>query len=298
MSQEFAVPGPAPRGNGGTPRPVPGVSTRADEAKLVAAARKGDRKAIEALFKAASEPALRFSRGFCRDPHEAEDLAQDVMATLLRTLHTFRGESSLSTWTYTVARRACGRRKKRMAKLAPLEEAGPAVLERPAPEAEPHRRLERRQLGEALERAIAALPQAQRDVLVLRDVEGLSAAEVAKIVGIGERAVKSRLHRARLAVREQLAPFVKGGDAPPRGGQCPDTARMLSRYLEGELSPGMCARMQEHVASCPACGGACESLRAVLGACREYGRQSVPPEIRLAVRTAVKDLLAARPSPG
>lgn len=297
MNRGFAVPAPGGRGNGANARPVGGAVTRADEAKLVALARKGDRQALNALFKAASEPALRFSRGFCRDPHEAEDLAQDVMATLLRTLHTFRGESSLSTWTYTVARRACGRRKKRMARQTPLDEAGPAVLERPAPEAEPHRRLERRQLGEALERAITELPEAQRDVLVLRDVEGLSAAEVAKIVGIGERAVKSRLHRARLAVREKLAPYVKGGDAPPRTEQCPDTARMLSRYLEGELSPAVCARMEKHVASCPACGGACDSLRAVLGACRDYGKQSVPPEIRLAVRTAVKDLLAKEERP-
>lgn len=281
----------------GDRRPAERAAARAAEARLVAAARKGDRKALNELFKAAAAPALRFSRDFCRDPHEAEDLAQDVMATLLRTLPTFRGDSSLSTWTYTVARRACGRRKKRMARQTPLDEAGSAAFEMPAPEAEPHRRLERRQLGEALERAIAALPAAQRDVLVLRDVEGLSAAQVAKIVGIGERAVKSRLHRARLAVREQLAPYVKGGDAPPRGEHCPDTARMLSRYVEGELSPAVCARMETHVASCPACTGACESLRAVLGACRDYGKQSVPPEIRLAVRTAVKDLLKeVRPS--
>jgi len=88
--------------------------------------------------------------------------------------------------------------------------------------------------------------------------------------------------------------MVKGGDAPPRGEQCPDTARMLSRYLEGELSSSVCGRMEKHVASCPARSGACESLRAVLGACRDYGRQAVPPEIRLAVRTAVKDLLAAK----
>lgn len=292
MSEGFAAPVPRGRGRGPARGPVAGAQGRAAEAKLVAAARKGDRRALNELFKAAAEPALRFSRGFCRDPHEAEDLAQDVMATLLRTLHTFRGDSSLSTWTYTVARRACGRRKKRMARQAPLDEAGPQALEQASPDAGPHGRLERRQLGEAIERAIVALPAAQRDVLVLRDVEGLPAAEVAKIVGIGERAVKSRLHRARLAVREQLAPFVQGGDAPARAGQCPDTARMLSRYLEGELSPAVCARMEEHVASCPACGGACASLRAVLGACRDYGRQSVPPEMRLAVRTAVKDLLA------
>lgn len=294
MGKGFAAAVATARGNGASAHPAARSIERMAEARLIAAARRGDRKALEQLLREASEPAYRFSRGFCRDPHEAEDLAQDVMATLLRTLDTFRGDSSLSTWTYTVARRACGRRKKRRAREAPLDEAGAAVLEQPAHEAEPHRRLERRRLGQALERAIGSLPVAQREVLVLRDVEGLPAAEVAKIVGIGERAVKSRLHRARLAVRGMLAPFVAGGDAPARGAKCPDTAKMLSRYVEGELSPAVCARMEKHVASCPACNGACESLRAVLGACRTYGSQPVPPRITLAVRTAVKDLLAKR----
>lgn len=293
MPKGFIASLPDPGGDSAG-RPAARSAERMAEARLIAAARRGDRKALEQLLREASEPAYRFSRGFCRDPHEAEDLAQDVMATLLRTLDSFRGDSSLSTWTYTVARRACGRRKKRQAREAPLEAAGPAALARPSHADEPHRRLERRQLGEALERAVASLPDAQREVLVLRDVEGLPAAEVAKIVGIGERAVKSRLHRARLAVREMLAPFVAGGDAPERGAKCPDTAKMLSRYVEGELSPAVCARMERHVASCPACNGACESLRAVLGACRAYGAKPVPPKIRLAVRTAVKDLLANR----
>ena len=63
---------------------------------------------------------------------------------------------------------------------------------------------------------------------------------------------------------------------------------MLSRYLEGELDAGTCARMERHVAGCPACGGACSSLRAVLGACREYGAQRVPPELQRAIKDAVR----------
>lgn len=292
MPRGFAASAPPAR-----PRPAKPAADRAaerkEEAKLIAAARGGDAAALELLVRRAAEPALRFSRGFCRDPHEAEDLAQDVLATLLRTLGSFRGEASLSTWTWTVARRACVRRKQRLARQRPLDEAGPG-LEPPAPDAEPHRRLERRQLAAALEAAIAALPAAHREVIVLRDVEGLPAAEVAKILGLGERAMKSRLHRARLTLREQLAPFVAGGAAPPRVEGCPDTARLLSRYIEGELSPAVCARMEKHVAGCPSCGGACESLRAVLGACRDYGAAKVPAEMRVAVRRAVRDLLAER----
>lgn len=294
MSRGFADSVPPATKQSAAPHAAAGSIKRMAESRLIAAARRGDRKALEQVLREASEPALRFSRSFCRDPHEAEDLAQDVMAALLRTLDSFRGDSSLSTWTYTVARRACGRRKKRMARQQPLEEAGPGLQHRADPEAEPPRRLERRQLGHALERAIAGLPQAHREVVVLRDVEGLPAAEVATVLGIGERAVKSRLHRARLALRETLAPFVTGGGAPPRGEKCPDTAKLLSRFIEGELSPGVCARMEKHVRTCPSCGGTCDSLRAVLGACRAYGERPVPAKVALAVRMAVKDLLANR----
>lgn len=268
--------------------------TRAAEKALIAAARRGDEKALARLLERASVPAFRFSLGFCRDPHDAEDLAQDVMATLLRSLDSFRGDSSLSTWTYVVARRACVRRRRRAARQSSLDEMPPGRVERADPASEPHRRLERRELGEALERAIATLPEGAREVIVLRDVEGLPAAEVATILGIGERAVKSRLHRARLLLREQLAPFVPGGDAPEPASGCPDTARMLSRYVEGELGPGVCARMEAHVNACPSCEGACESLRQVLGACRELGEAPMPRELERSFRAAIRAVLAER----
>ena len=127
----------------------------------------------------------------------------------------------------------------------------------------------------------------------MRDVEGLSADEVAATLGLGVPAVKSRLHRARLALRESLAPYVKGGEAPAPSEGCPETARMLSRWFEGELTASTCARMERHVRGCPACGGTCISLRAVLGACREYGERAVPPELQRAVRAAVKRAASA-----
>ncbi len=274
-------------------RPAPPAS-RAAEAKLIAAARRGDGAALTQLVELVSGPAERFSRGFCRDPHDAEDLVQDVLATLLRSLESFRGEASLSTWTYIVAKRACGRLRKRGARQSTLSPDDRVLTEAPEPGAGPHGRLERRQLAAALEQAIAELPLPQREVLVLRDVEGLSAAEVGKIMGLGERAVKSRLHRARLALRERLAPFVGAADAPAPSPGCPDTARMLSRYVEGELSAATCARMEDHVRSCESCGDACHSLRTVLGACRAYGERPLPGTLSRAVRKAVKAVLAVR----
>jgi RNA polymerase sigma-70 factor (ECF subfamily) len=285
-------PGPAARFRQG----VPGIfKTKSpnvlEENRLLAAARAGDPAARRRLLERAAAPAWRWSHGFCRNPDDAADLAQDVLVTLMRSLPRFRGDSSLSTWTYTVARRACARRRQRESRAHSLDAPSHAHLrDRPDPGAGPARHLEQRELAERLETAIAALPEAQRAVLVMRDVEGLALADVAAVLSLGERAVKSRLHRARLAVRDRLAPFVAGGDAPAPGSDCPETARMLSTYLEGELDAGTCARMERHVAGCPACGGACTSLRAVLGACRGYGAQRVPPELQRAIKDAVSSL--------
>ncbi len=272
-------------------RPATDAPSRREEAKLIAAARRGDRAALTTLVEHVSGPASRFSRGFCRDPHDAEDLVQEVLSTLLRSLPSFRGESSLSTWTYVVARRACARLRRRGARMSAVAPDSPEIASAPDPGAGPQRGAERRQLGEAIERAIASLPMPQREVLVLRDVEGMSAAEVGEVLGLGERAVKSRLHRARLALRTLLAPYVGTGERHAPGPSCPDTARMLSRYMEGELSPGVCARMEEHVRACPACGDACHSLREVLGACRSHGERTLPADVRQAVRVAVREAL-------
>lgn len=274
-------------------QPAPGSSNRVAEARLLSAARKGDAAAMTELLERATGPVQRFSRGFCRDPHDAEDLVQDVLAVLIRSLGSFRGDSSLSTWMYIVARRACGRLRKRQSRQSSLDEIPSEHQLRADPSMEPPRRFERRRLGELLERAIGTLPMPQREVLVLRDVEGLPAAEVGRVLGLGERAVKSRLHRARLALRVQLAPFVTRHEAPPPSRDCPNTARLLSRYIEGELTPGVCARLETHVSACASCEAACESLRKVLGACRAYGEQTLPADVRRSVRAAIRRMVAS-----
>jgi RNA polymerase sigma-70 factor (ECF subfamily) len=279
-------------------RPPTGATRgRAREARLFAAARNGDATALTKLLERAAGPAHRFSTGFCRNPHDAEDLVQDVLATLMHSLKSFRGESSLSTWTYIVAKRACARMHKRQGRQSSLDDLLSTKQLIADASLEPERRFERRQLGAALEHAIASLPVSQRQVMVLRDVEGLPAAEVGRVLGLGERAIKSRLHRARLALRHSLAPFVTGHDAPAPSMECPDTARLLSRYLEGELTPGVCARLEGHVSSCPACGGTCDSLREVLGACRKYGEQALPADVRRAVRMALRQFVAGARAP-
>jgi RNA polymerase sigma-70 factor (ECF subfamily) len=238
---------------------------------------------------------------FCRDREDAEEIAQDVLTSLVRSLSSYRGEASLSTWAYTVARNACLRRRRRGA--APLEsldawrEAHGAEPADPA--AGPDARLERREASAALEDAIRALPPSLREAVVLRDVEGLSAREAARVTRLGERAFKSRLHRARLRLREALEPVLRpradedAVAARPRGGsrlprRCPDIARYLSRHLEGDVDPALCARLEAHVRACPSCAALCGSLRSTLRTCAALRRKALPRGARAALRGALR----------
>lgn len=267
----------------------------AAERRLLAAARRGDRAALEAVTRRLSGALHRFGRGFCRDPHDAEDVMQDVLVALIESLSRFRGESSLSSWAYVVARNACARRRKRGARVRPLApddapDALPLHDRGPGPDVV----AERRQLRADLESAIAALPGALRDVLVLRDVEGLSAAQVGRRLGLGERAVKSRLHRARVALRQVLSPHAPAATTP--GPHCPDVARALSRFLEGELDASACRRLEGHVASCPDCGDVCAELRRALGACSAWREAPAPDAVRRATRAALREALHTAPT--
>ena len=85
---------------------------------------------------------------------------------------------------------------------------------------------------------------------------GLTAPQVAEVLGVGLDAVKSRLHRARLAVREALTPLLGVHEKMPRSPRrpkCPDVLRLFSRHLEGEISVGLCAQMERHVERCARC---------------------------------------------
>ena len=270
---------------------------REEERALVAAAREGDRRALSSLLTRLTGPVYRYGRAFCGDPHDAEDVTQVVLLALARTLHEFRGESALTTWAYSVAKRACARQRRRRAgapgRFTSLEQAdrgGPHDLE--DQNQDPQRSLERARLARAIESAIQALPASQREVLILRDVEGLPASQVGRTLGLKVSVVKARLHRARAALRSTLAPWLPAH--PRRGvptGTCRDTLRLISQHLEGDLSESSCAALQRHVESCANCDYLCDSLRRILGACRSVKGAAVPSEVRAGVRAALRRLL-------
>ncbi len=147
----------------------------------------------------------------------------------------------------------------------------------------------------ALDSAIAALEPEYREVLLLRDVEGLSAAEVAEVTGVSVAAVKSRLHRARIAVRDRVAPLLEPfATPPPASGACPDVGELLSRHLEGEIDAGTCAEMERHVTACSRCHAACESLRETLRLCGASPSPGVPESLKETIRQGIRSVLAER----
>jgi RNA polymerase sigma-70 factor (ECF subfamily) len=179
-------------------------------------------KNFDTLYKDHVDLMYRFAHRLCGEPEAAKDLVQETFLNAYRGFDKFRGDAQISTWLYTIASRACLRMRRRR-KGAPerelsLEEFIPASdgefrLQIPIEGLSPEAALQNKQLREALDAAINQLPKKYKMVLVLRDMEGLSAKEVGAIMGLNERAVKSRLHRARLFVRRELS--ARGlGEAP------------------------------------------------------------------------------------
>ena len=207
----------------------------------------------------------RFGLRMCGNVEDAGDVAQESLISMARSVRDFRGNASVSSWLYTIARRFCIK-KRRRSTFAPTREesldgSSPDLARQLAdPRPNPEQTATNRELATALTHAIDALEPAEREVLVLRDVEGLSAPEVATILGMSVEAVKSRLHRARVAMRAELAPlFGRKGIATPRGASCPDVLTFFSQHLEGEIDPSVCAKKEAHRAQGHHCRDACDA---------------------------------------
>jgi RNA polymerase sigma-70 factor (ECF subfamily) len=265
---------------------------------LLAAARAGNAQALEQLLERHQAQIYRFGMKMCRHPEDAKDVLQDTLLAMARGVRDFRGASSISTWLYTIARSYCIK-KHRRSKFAPEEErsldteVADQAKQLADARAGADEALAGRQLDRTLEDAIAGLEPMYREVLLLRDVEGLTAPEVAEVLGVTPQAVKSRLHRARLAVRERVAPLLGIEPAPAAPGTCPDVLMMFSQHLEDEISAEHCAEMERHLEGCGRCRGSCESLKRTLGLCRTSGPGSdLPASVQASVKTALRSFLA------
>jgi RNA polymerase sigma-70 factor (ECF subfamily) len=184
-----------------------GVPAQEDE-QLVRDALAGHRPAFEELVRRHADRLHAVVRRLVDSREEAEEVTQEAFLRAWRGLGRFEGDAAFSTWLYRIGvNEAHRRRERRPARRRETSLEAQAVEPR-APGAGPAGAAERRALQAALERAIAALPPDLRVPLVLRDVEGLSTAEAAVVMELGEAAFKSRLHRARLTVRAAVAGYL------------------------------------------------------------------------------------------
>jgi RNA polymerase sigma-70 factor, ECF subfamily len=164
----------------------------------------GDRVAFEELVGRHGDALYRFALRTCRNERDAEDAVQDGLLAAWRGAAGFRGESAARTWLFQVVIHACRRSHRRRAgepeSLDPMDAAASIHHDGPPPDGH----AAAREVGAALAAALAAMSDEGREVLVLRDVEGLDGAEAAVALGIGIPAMKSRLHRARLELKERV----------------------------------------------------------------------------------------------
>lgn len=189
---------------------------------LVRQLKAGDQRAFEELVRIYQDRVFSLSLRMIGNRQEAEDLAQEVFMTLHRAIASYRGEGRFYTWLYRIASNTCKNRIKYLRgrhfhRSVPVDETPEAQV--PAGDAGPGVPLQSRvhgpeamtegnRLEAAVQRELAALEPEHRLLIVLRDVQGLSYQEILRITGLQEGTLKSRLHRARVALKDRLKPHL------------------------------------------------------------------------------------------
>ncbi len=187
-----------------------------DEAEMIASIVAGDTQLYHELIRPYERRVYMMALSFLKNEADAEDAAQEAFLSAFRNLASFRAEAKFSTWLVTIALNEARNRLRRRSTM-PLES-----LEEMTEDAEPatptllrdwreipSEALERKEVREIVQAAIATLPDIYRNIVMLRDIEGLNVAEAAAVLSISTAAVKIRLHRARMMLQRQLAPQLK-----------------------------------------------------------------------------------------
>ncbi|CAM5518091.1 RNA polymerase sigma factor [Streptomyces griseomycini] len=165
--------------------------------RLIKAAQDGDVTSLTTVVMESQPHVRKFAISLCASPQDAEDAAQEALIILYRKIGTLRATGALASWMFRIVRNECLRHVRL---LVSRNNETPAEPE-PSAEDAVLQRLE----VERIAAAVSALPRDQRQVLIMRDVQGLPGKTVARSLGLSNAAMKSRLHRARAALRHSLA---------------------------------------------------------------------------------------------
>ena len=197
---------------------VPSLQTNDREVELIQRVCRGEYEAFYELVRPYERAIYFAAMGVLNNPADAEEVAQETVLKAFNALPNFRFEAKFSTWIIQIAINE-SRMKLRKDRRHLYESIDPEREDeegdyKPRDFADwreiPSEELQRKELREALKRAMASLAPKYREVLILRDVQHVSIAETAKILGITEASVKTRLLRARLQMRDALAPGIDG----------------------------------------------------------------------------------------
>jgi RNA polymerase sigma-70 factor (ECF subfamily) len=189
-----------------------------DDQRLVERLKARDKRAMEILLREHGPKMYGVALRVMRNETDAQEAMQDALISVWEKVGSFEGRSAFSSWLYRVTANAALmrlRKNKKFEQNVPLE--SPAsntdtpALQLAADSELPDAAILRRELGKRLRTAIDELPEPYRTTVLLSDIDGLSLAEIAEATEASIPAVKSRLHRARLRLREELMPYLKEG---------------------------------------------------------------------------------------
>jgi RNA polymerase sigma-70 factor (ECF subfamily) len=265
-----------------------------DEEQEWEQARGGDRAALDLLLRRHERSVYRFGLRMCGDEEAAREVLQRTLLAAFEQLASFRGEARLSTWLYSLARSQCSRlhRRTRSAPLHDLALDAPGAAPELASEAPgPDEQTQQAEMSRLVAAAISLLPEAQREAVVLKDVEDLSLEEAAGILRLAIPAFKSRLHRAREQLKTNLAVLLREQAQSPRRPLC-ERLQAALRQAHGEaIDQAACRTIEVHLAICESCARRLGSLRNAAALCRRLPGGQVPEPVQRAVRAALADAL-------
>jgi RNA polymerase sigma-70 factor (ECF subfamily) len=252
-------------------------------------------EAVEEAIGLLQNTVYSFSMKVCGHPQDAEDTMQEVLFRSLGHLAKIQTPQALAVWLYTVTRNRCWRMRRKPAhapiQTFSLDELMPdeAELGRLLQDAgeSPEGNLIHAEQHHLLHQAVLRIPVQLRIVLVLHDMEELTAEQVAQILDLQPGTVRVRLDRARLSVRKEMTRVLdnaskqsgikkqaskKTSNMKPksvkRATECRDLFLNLSEYLDGRIEPRTCDQMREHIEACPACVAFLRDLRGAIDRCR------------------------------
>lgn len=178
-----------------------------NEQELILQMQAGDEAALEALVHLYEKKIYTLCRRMCPNEEDAQEAAQDAFLAAWRSIGSFRRESSFSTWLYRLATNACIdllRRSRRNGAGGVSLDDEETALELVDPQPLPQQELEKHETQRLIQEGLAALPEDYRRILLLREAEGLSYAEIAEVTGLELGTVKSRISRGRILLRNYL----------------------------------------------------------------------------------------------